>query len=81
MQVKILETLVRHSEKFELLDGLLYRRVYDAADGELQLRVCVPDEELSALEMPGIGRRKLNCRSRILLEYHNGMLGGHQVSN
>ena len=41
MEVKNLETLARHSEKFELLDGLLYRRVYDIADGELQLRVCV----------------------------------------
>jgi len=69
MQVKNLETLVRHSEKFALLDGLLYQRVYDTADGELQLRVCAPEEELSAMEMPGMGRRKLNCRSRILLEY------------
>ena len=56
---------------------LLYRRVYDSADGEVQLRLAVPTGGVAGIEVPGVGRRDLSLRSRIIYEYHNGVLGGH----
>ena len=57
--------------------GLLCRRVYDVADGELQLRVVVPTGRTSWMEVPGVGARELRMSDRILLEYHNNVLEGH----
>ena len=56
---------------------VLFRRVYDASEGEIQLRVAVPTGGTSSMEVPGVGRRDLSLRNRLLLEYHNGVLGGH----
>ena len=61
-----------------MVNKVLYRRVYDASDGELQLRPVVPTGGTSQMEVPGVGSRELSLRSRIILEYHNGVLGGHQ---
>ena len=71
------DTVKRQSEKFEIHDGLLYRRVFDATEGEIQLKPCVPTGVASAVELPGYGQRGLDHRSRLMLEYHNGVLGGH----
>jgi len=30
------------------------------------------------MEVPGVGRVELSLRNRILVEYHNGKLGGHR---
>ena len=72
------ETVIRQSEKFEIHDHLLFKKVFDAAEGEIQLRPAVPTGSTSAMELPGYGRRPLSMRNRLLLEYHNGILGGHQ---
>ena len=69
----------RQSLNYEWMPNeVLYRRVYDASDGELQLRPVVPTGGTSQMEVPGVGSRELSLRSRIILEYHNGVLGGHQ---
>ena len=56
---------------------MLYRRVYDAVDGEVQLRLCVPDQAHSQYEYPDQAYKSLGYRERLILEYHNGPLGGH----
>ena len=70
-------TITRESVNYEIVEGLLYRRVYSVSDDEVQLRCCVPAEGLGAMEFPGYGKIKLNMRERLLLEYHNSPLGGH----
>ena len=55
----------------------MYRRVYDFIDGELQLRVAVPTGAVSSMEVPGVGKRELTLRDRLILDYHNSVLGGH----
>ena len=37
------DTLIETARHFELIDGVLFRRVYDHVSGEVQLRCCVPD--------------------------------------
>ena len=71
------DTVKRQSEKFEIHNGLLYRRVFDAVEGEINLKPAVPTGAAAAIELPGYGQRSLDHRSRLLLEYHNGVLGGH----
>ena len=71
-------SIERKAEYFELTDqGLLSRRVYDAADGEVQLRVAVPTGGASWMEVPGVGARELKIRDHIMVEFLNGILGGH----
>ena len=68
----------RQSLNYErTIAGLLCRRVYDSVDGELQLRPAVPSGAAQRVEVPGIGERELSLRDRLMLEYHNGKLGGH----
>ena len=71
------DRLTRLAENYELIDSLLFRRVYDRVEGELQLRCCVPSGSCGMFELPGLGEKKLGYRERILLEYHNGPLAGH----
>ena len=59
-------SIERKAEDFELTDqGLLCRRVHDAADGEVQLRVAVPTGGTSWMEVPGVGAHelKMSCLS------------------
>ena len=68
----------RQSLNYEITSvGVLCRRVYDSVDGELQLRPCVPTGAAQKIEVPGIGEKSLSLRDRLLLEYHNGKIGGH----
>jgi len=75
---KKLDSVLAGAETFEYVDGVLFRRVYDAAANEVQLRLAVPQARAGTFELPGVGRKPLNFRERILLDYHNGPLGGHQ---
>ena len=59
------------------MDGVLMRRVYDPFDHEVQLRLVAPTGYIGKFERPGAGPADLGIRERILLEYHNGRLGGH----
>jgi hypothetical protein len=49
------DTVKRQAEKFEIHNGLLYRRVFDAVEGEVQLKPAVPTGATSALELPVTG--------------------------
>ena len=72
-----LDGVLEYALEFELINGLLYRKVYDSVDMEVQLRLCVPSQDHSKFEMPGRGEKGISYRSRLILEYHNGRLGGH----
>ena len=78
IQKNEIDAIMKLTSKYELHDGLLYRRAFDPVDCEIQLRCCAPQGNLSTMEYPGIGKRKLIIRNRICLEYHNGRLSGHQ---
>ena len=74
---RTIDGVLELAQEFEVIRGLLYRRVYDAVDGEVQLRLCVPDQAHSQYEYPGQAYKSLGYRERLILEYHNGPLGGH----
>ena len=71
------DAIVNTSLRYELVDGLLMRRVYDVLDREVQLRIVAPEGSTQKFESVGKGPVPLEIRSQILLEYHNGPLGGH----
>jgi hypothetical protein len=75
---KRIDSVIETSQRYELIDGVLFRRVYDVVEGEVQLRCAVPRVHWGQYEMPGQGLKPLGYRERIPLEYHNGALGGHQ---
>ena len=71
-------SLERQSKNYELTEnGILCRRVYDSVEGELQFRPVVPTGAAQKIEVAGVGERSLSMRDRLILEYHNGRLGGH----
>ena len=71
------DNCLRAAESFELIQGVLFRRCYDAVANEVQLRCAVPNVTYGMFELPGRGRKTLGYRERLLLEYHNGPLAGH----
>jgi len=71
------DAVVNASTAYELVDGLLMRRVYDLWDHEVQLRIVAPTTSMGLMEVVGVGHKPLGIRERILTEYHNGKLGGH----
>ena len=72
-----LDAIEKTSQRFELVDGMLMRRVYDPWDREVQLRLVAPEGSTQQFELLGQGPQPLEIRAQILLEYHNGPLGGH----
>ena len=64
-----------------MYDGLLYRRVYDEVGHEIQLRLVAPAGSFIRFELPGVGEAPLSVRERILLHYHDSVLGGHLGSD
>ncbi|MCP4242184.1 MAG: hypothetical protein GY772_16640, partial [bacterium] len=72
------DSVLEVSDRYELIGGVLFRRVWNSVAAELQLRCCVPNTPCGRFEVPGRGLMPLGFRERILLEYHNGALGGHQ---
>ena len=77
-QNKKLDAVVRQLEHFELVNQVLFRRVYNSVSNQVELRCAVPSGKASTFDFPGRGTTPLGFRERILLEYHNGRLGGHQ---
>ena len=73
--------IVKTSEKYEIHDPLLYRRIYDEVDHEVQLRLVAPEGTINRSELPGVGEEPLGIRERVLLHYHNSVLGGHLGSD
>ena len=69
---------MRSLEKFELISTVLFRRVYNPVSGEVELRCAVPMGDAARFDHPGHGQTPLSYRAKIILEYHNGKLGGHQ---
>ena len=72
-----IDSVVKYVDRFEIVDGVLMKRVYDPVDHEVQLRLVAPEGSINRLEYPGEGTRPLGIREKILLEYHNGKIGGH----
>jgi hypothetical protein len=73
--------VLQTSQKYEIHDGLLYRRVYDEVDHEIQLRLVAPEGTINRFEFPGLGEEALGIREKVLLHYHNSVLGGHLGSD
>ena len=63
--------------RYELVERLLYRRVWDASEGDTALRCCVPDQPCGMVEIPGVGKKPMQYRQKIMFEYHNGPIAGH----
>ena len=59
---KRIDNIIEGAEKFELVNGVLFRRVYDAVAAEVQLRCAIPDLPIGMFEAPGLGQRRLNYR-------------------
>ena len=72
-----LDSIAKSSTRYELMDGVLMRRVYDPWDHEVQLRLVTPEGGSNRYDMPGVGMGVLTVRAKVLLEYHNSKLGGH----
>ena len=72
-----LDNILEGAERFELIGGVLFRRVYDTVAAEVQLRCAIPDQPIGQVEVPGIGQRNLNYRDMLITLYHNGPLAGH----
>jgi hypothetical protein len=75
--IRKIDNILERAKQYELVDDVLFKRVYDSIEGEVQLRCCVPDVSASQYEAAGQGQKPLNYRNRLLLEYHNGVLAGH----
>ena len=71
------DSIINASQRYDILDGLLMKRVHDAEDNEVQLRIVAPEGHVGRMVVPGHATLELGVRERILLEYHNGRLGGH----
>ena len=61
-------------QKSLLCDGVLFRKVFDSAAAEVQLRCGVPNVTAGQFELPGQGARPLNYRDALLAYFHNGPL-------
>ena len=72
------DTIVTSSMKFEIMEEVLFRRVYEVGADEVQLRCVVPNVAAGRFDVPGLGSRPLGYREKLLLDYHNGTLGAHQ---
>jgi hypothetical protein len=75
---KKVDGVIRSLDKFEMINQVLFRRVYTPVSNQVELRCAVPIGAVSRFDFPGRGSTPLGFRERILLEYHNGKLGGHQ---
>ena len=62
MQGAKVDATVLAAGKFELVDGLLYRKVFDTVAEEVQLRCCAPSGSTVCREVPGVGERPLPFR-------------------
>ena len=74
-----IDGVFEYAEGFALFQGLLYKIQWDAADMEHQYRLCIPEGVHSRMTMPGETlSREVGYRERVLLQYHNSQIGGHQ---
>ena len=77
-RVTKVDAVVRSLDRYELINRVLVRRVYNMVENSEELRCAVPSGAAASFDFPGRGSTPLGFRERILLEYHNGSLGGHQ---
>ena len=77
MGVKKFDNVLQVALGYELINSVLFKRMYDTTEGEVQLRCAVPDVTASHYEQAGQGYRPLSYRNWLLMEYHNGKLAGH----
>ena len=60
-QMRRPDAVAKTSERYELVDGVLARRVYDVWDHEIQLRVVAPTGAIGKYEHAGRGARPLDA--------------------
>ena len=77
-RAKRIDALVRSLDKFEMVNTVLFRREYNIVSGEVELRCAAPTGDAVVFDHPGHGMSPLSYRSTIILDYHNGKIGGHQ---
>ena len=53
------DSIIKKSRQYELQDNLLYRRVFDVSDREVQLRLVAPTGSLAQQEVIGVGQKPL----------------------
>ena len=73
-----IDSIIRSLSRFELINKILFRRVYNPVSNHIELRCAVPSGAASQFDFLGRGLTPLGYREKILLEYQNGTLGGHQ---
>ena len=73
-----LDPMIQSSLDYELVNGLLYRRVYDIQDDETQLRCVAPEGDWQVIEDVGVGPAQISFRRHLLMHYHNSPLSGHR---
>ena len=66
--------MLKHMDKFRLIDGLLYRSVW-TRDGA-ELRICAPTGCLREAYCL-VDTREVPFRKELMLLYHNSLFGGH----
>ena len=76
-----IDSIVRSLDKYELVNQVLFRRVYNSVSGEVELRCAIPTGNSGLFDFPGSGFTGLGFRERILLEYHNGSSEGTRVGS
>ena len=64
---KKIDALVRSLDKFELINHVLFRRVYNPISNQVELRCAVPAGASSRFDFPGRGFTPLGFREWILL--------------
>jgi len=73
-----IDAVIRTLGRLELIEGVLLRRVYCPVSNIVELRCAVLSGGAQKVDFPGRGHVGLGFRERVLLEYHNGKVGGHQ---
>ena len=72
------DMIVTSAMKYEIMEEVLFRRIYEVRADEVQLRCVVPNVAAGRFDVPGLGPRPLGYREKLLLDYHHGPLGAHQ---
>ena len=72
------DKFLQQADTYRMVNGLLYRCVYNVPDDEVQLRPVAPTGNWEVYEDPGKGPKAQSFRSWLLMQYHNSPLVGHR---
>ena len=77
-QQRNVDSVIRSLDDFEVNDRLLHKRVWVAFSGEVELKRAVPPGTARLIDFPGRGHKPMPFRKELMMQYHNGPLGGHR---